>query len=133
MFRDNKDNAMQVAVALRETEARLGVLESMPLAVLAAEACRHIDNQDECSVTVRSSKEHGIQFFYSGCEVHAAMLSMLMSVHQQGVLDRHQLAGVQGKISLEAKILLMRIAQVVDGNNNDLLINIKSPKPKKEG
>lgn len=137
MFRDNEGNSKLVMKALSESEARIGVIGTLPLAVLAAEACRHFDDSDDCSVSVRSSKEHGIQFFYSGCEVHAMMLASLMNVHMQKIVDAKQFAGLDHRTDLEAKLLLIRIAQVVDGNT-DLALEIQTkpvvepPKPPKK-
>ena len=133
MFRDNEKNQQLVMKALQEAGSRISLIETLPLTLLAGEATKHIDNQDECSVTVRSSKEHGIQFFYTGCEVHAMLLASLLSVHQQKVVDKKQFAGLENKTCLEAKILLIRLAQIVDGDI-DLALSIQSkPEPPKKG
>jgi hypothetical protein len=131
MFRDDAENQKKVVETLDLARQRVGMINSLPLIALAGEACNHVDDQDECSVSVRCSKEHGIQFFYSGCEVHATMLASLLSVHMQKVIDEKQFVSLDGQMKFEAKMILIRIAQVIDGEVG-IACEVRPPENKKK-
>lgn len=85
MFQDNPKAMEAVGQALKNiaktvyNDAPLSTVWMIPF---AQELMKHMDENDECSVVIRVSKEHGLQMSYSGCTYHAALLAALMQVRQ---------------------------------------------------
>jgi hypothetical protein len=88
MFRDNPKAMEQVGEALKRINKALyndTPLSTVWMIPFANELIRHMDENDECHVVVKLSKQHGLQMSYGGCRYHAALLAALMQIRQSKI------------------------------------------------
>lgn len=63
--------------------------DTLWLAQYAAEALKHFDENDECSIVIKSSKKDGLQIAVSGCIVHGLTLINIAAIHAQVKLEQN--------------------------------------------